>query len=600
MRIRILSRVAWLAVVGAALAASGCTLDKQEAPSLIGPSGYGLSITMTATPDVLPRDGSSSSVIQLIARDANGKPATGQRFLLSTSGGKLTERDIVTDGAGQKTFGFVAPGLSDNVATAEIFATPVGNNSDNTVDRRVLSIRLLGPGFPRADFTFTPAGPGQFDLVTFDASASLYQGVACGASCTYAWDFGDGSTGSGLLTTHRFETQGIFRVALTVTTPDGTTDTITKNVTVGSARPLTAVILFSPTNPLAGEDVTFDGRSSTTPDGSRIVEYQWDFGNGDTGGGETATTSFPDGRTYLVRLTIRDSAGRTATTTISITPGAVAPPVPPGPLTPVITFSPTTIVIGSPVTFDCRSSSTAPGASISGCQWDFGNGTSGSGVTASATYTAGGTYTVRLIITDSLGRTATTTTAATVGAAAPASPLTPVITFSPINPQVGQTVNVNGLSSTTAAGATITTYQWDFGNGLTATGPSASTSYPSAQTYTIRLTVTDSLGRTETRTTTLTVGLSPLAASFTFSKTDPAPGEMVFVNAATSTTAPGATITSYEWDFGNGLTGTGVSASTSYTTAGTYTVNLKITDSLGRTATTSRTLAVGIPPPPAP
>ena len=81
MRIRFLSRAALLVpIAAAAMLATGCTLDKQEAPPLAGPSGYALSVTMTATPDVLPRDGNSSSVVQLIARGADGQPLAGQRF----------------------------------------------------------------------------------------------------------------------------------------------------------------------------------------------------------------------------------------------------------------------------------------------------------------------------------------------------------------------------------------------------------------------------------------------------------------------------------------------------------------------------------------
>jgi len=85
MRIRHFSRAALLVSIAAAMLATGCTLDKQDAPALAGPSGYALSVTMTATPDVLPRDGNSSSVVQLIARDADGNPLAGQRFLLATT-----------------------------------------------------------------------------------------------------------------------------------------------------------------------------------------------------------------------------------------------------------------------------------------------------------------------------------------------------------------------------------------------------------------------------------------------------------------------------------------------------------------------------------
>ena len=59
--------------------------------------------------------------------------------------------------------------------------------------------------------------------------------------------------------------------------------------------------------------------------------------------------------------------------------------------------------------------------------------------------------------------------------------------------------------STAANGATIVTYQWAFGDGSTATGQTAGPPYAGANTYSVRLTVTDSLGRIGTTASTVTV-----------------------------------------------------------------------------------------------
>jgi len=63
-----------------------------------------------------------------------------------------------------------------------------------------------------------------------------------------------------------------------------------------------------------------------------------------------------------------------------------------------------------------------------------------------------------------------------------------------------------------------------------------------------------------------------------------------FASTGTSDPFPGGTISSYAWNFGDGHTGTGSSSSHTYTTAGTRTVSLKVTDNYGRTAT--KTLSV--------
>ncbi len=54
----------------------------------------------------------------------------------------------------------------------------------------------------------------------------------------------------------------------------------------------------------------------------------------------------------------------------------------------------------------------------------------------------------------------------------------------------------------------------------------------------------------------------------------------------------GATITGYLIDFGDNTNATALPAERTYAVAGTYNVRLTVTDSLGRTATTTRPLVV--------
>ena len=72
-------------VLVASLWAVGCTLDSGEGPGLTGPSSFALSVTATATPDRLPRDGSSQSLITLNVRDAQSRPVAGQRLTLGAT-----------------------------------------------------------------------------------------------------------------------------------------------------------------------------------------------------------------------------------------------------------------------------------------------------------------------------------------------------------------------------------------------------------------------------------------------------------------------------------------------------------------------------------
>ena len=156
----------------------------------------------------------------------------------------------------------------------------------------------------------------------------------------------------------------------------------------------------------------------------------------------------------------------------------------------LVTFSGTSTVSGSSCTSACT------------YVWNFGDGSNATGQSVTHRFQSRGTFTVTLTVSTSSGTSASTTTSVTVGA--PQS-ITAAITFSPTDPSVNQTVYFDGTGSKTPDGAKITNYSWDLGNGSTATGSNVTTTYSTAHTYTVRLTVTDELGRTGTTTTTVTV-----------------------------------------------------------------------------------------------
>ena len=77
---------------------------------------------------------------------------------------------------------------------------------------------------------------------------------------------------------------------------------------------------------------------------------------------------------------------------------------------------------------------------------------------------------------------------------------------------------------------------------------------------------------------------TPPTASFTFSPSYPFVGHLVTFNGSDSSD-PDGFITSYEWNFGDGNTSTGMVVTHSYSSAGTYAVTLEVTDNGGRTGT---------------
>ncbi|WP_022883451.1 PKD domain-containing protein [Glaciibacter superstes] len=229
---------------------------------------------------------------------------------------------------------------------------------------------------------------------------------------------------------------------------------------------------------------------------------------------------------------------------------------------------------------------------IASYEWNFGDSTTGSGVTATHTYATAGTYTVSLTVTDDGGATAVTSKAVTIQAPPPNVPPTAAFTTAITNLDI----ETDAATSTDSDG-TIASYAWDFGDDTTATGVSATHSYAAEGTYTVTLTVTDDDGGIGISTQSVTVSAEPppnLPPTAAFTATTD------FLSAdfdATGTTDPDGTIVGYEWDFGDTQTSTtGPTVNHGYSSAGTYTVSLTVTDDDGAENTTTQTVVVTAPP----
>lgn len=153
-----------------------------------------------------------------------------------------------------------------------------------------------------------------------------------------------------------------------------------------------------------GLAVSFDGSPSFDPDGI-IQSYEWNFGDGTTATGAQVTHEFPNAGTFAVTLTVEDDQGETTSET-----RPVGVQEPSGPGIPEAAFD--AAVDGLTVDVDGAPSSSPAG--IVGYQWDWGDGATSAGATASHTYDLPATYFVRLTVTDGNGETATTVRGVTV------------------------------------------------------------------------------------------------------------------------------------------------------------------------------------------
>ena len=430
-----------------------------------------------------------------------------------------------------------------------------------------------------------PGGPynGTVDVaVQLDGSASSDPD---GTIASYSWDFGNGTTGTGATPSVTYAEAGTFNVTLTVTDDAGETNSVSTTVEIVAADNQSPVANpGGPYNGTVGVAVQFNGSGSSDSDGT-IASYNWDFGNGTTGTGATPTATYTEAGTFNVTLTVTDDAGATnsvSTTVVVVAADNQSPVANPG--------GPYNGTVGVAVQFN-GSGSSDPDGTIASYNWDFGNGTTGTGATPSTTYTEAGTFNVTLTVTDNAGATNSVSTTVVVVAAANQSPL--ANPGGPYNGTVGIAVQFNGSASSDPDG-TIASYSWDFGNGTTGVGVTPSVTYTESGTFNVTLTVTDNAGATNSASTTVVIGAVVVNQQPVADSGGPYSGRVgvavQFDGSASSD--PDGTIVSYSWDFGNGETGTGATPSNTYTEEGTFDVTLTVTDNVGATNSVDTTVEI--------
>jgi PKD repeat protein len=154
---------------------------------------------------------------------------------------------------------------------------------------------------------------------TFDGSGSA---DSDGSVASYAWDFGDGATGTGAKPSHAYGTAASYSVRLTVTDNQGETNAISHTVTATVARATTAA--FS--NSCVRLACTFDASASLAAGGTTINTYTWSFGDGAKGTGVKPAHTYAAAGTYQVLLTVTDSKAGTdsASKSVAVTANYIA------------------------------------------------------------------------------------------------------------------------------------------------------------------------------------------------------------------------------------------------------------------------------------
>jgi len=216
---------------------------------------------------------------------------------------------------------------------------------------------------------------------TFDGSVSTDNGTL-----SYAWDFGDDATDTVVQPTHTFAELGDHLVTLTVTDVGGLVATTTQTITIAENTPPSAAF----TAACVDLDCTLDG--STSLDNGPLT-YAWAFDDGTTDVGVKPVHRFGAVGDHSVTLTVTDASGLTAVDTHVVTIAPNAAPV------AGFTSSCTNLVCA----FDASTSTDSGPLTYS---WAFGDGGHATGIIASHTYAAAGSFPVTLTVTDAFGATA--------------------------------------------------------------------------------------------------------------------------------------------------------------------------------------------------
>lgn len=277
---------------------------------------------------------------------------------------------------------------------------------------------------PTAVMAATPSIGTAPLTVGFDGSLST---TPNGPITSWAWSFGDGASGAGPLITHVYSTPGTYTALLTVTDSSGASNTSTGSIVVNPPPPAAPSGLIASRS---GYLIVLSWRDNSPNESLLYLERCEGAGCTNFAVFATQRADVPNytdysttaGYSYSYRVRAYNAGGYSPYSNVaSIVAGVSQPP------TAVMSAAPATGTAPLTVIFD-GSRSTDPDGTVASWAWAFGDGGSATGARMAHVYTAPGTYTASLTVTDNSAASATTTSAIVVTAASVAAPTNLVAT----------------------------------------------------------------------------------------------------------------------------------------------------------------------------
>lgn len=419
--------------------------------------------------------------------------------------------------------------------------------------------------------------------VTFYMSASDQDGYISSWSLDVNNDGISEYSGSGnppAALNHTYQNIGNYTAKLKVVDNKGATATDTVKISVMNIPPI-ADFYYIPSNPTDLCTIYFYD-NSTDIDGD-IVNWTWNFGDGNISYEQNPHHKYADDGEYIVALTVRDELGAENTTYKKINVQNVLPVV-------NFNYSPEIPNEGEVVNFSDLSYD-SDGYIISRL-WSFGDGSTSNEKNPQHVFKKGGVYTVILAVTDNDNATNTTTKQIIVNSIPSAS-----FIYTPTNPKTGETVVFNASASVDIDG-NIIKYEWDWNSdGIyddASNTPIITHSWADDGIYNVTLRVTDNRGVANITKKSITITNRPPSASFSFTPSNPKPNQLITFHSTSYD--PDGQILYYSWSFGDGTTSTSANPTHVYSSSGNYIVSLTVQDDDGASSTTSINIIVNVPP----
>lgn len=396
---------------------------------------------------------------------------------------------------------------------------------------------IVVSGSPTADFVITSTTTCLNQAIAFESKS---QPATASAIKQIDWIYGDGNAdlNGAVKVSHTYTSAQVYPVTLNVYDQNGCTGSIKKNITINN-YPSPAFTMDKSYGCAPPLDVVF---TNTTPGDN---SYKWKFGDGDSSLIKNPSHTFKSINTFSVKLEA-SYQGCVSSVSKTVTVGGIT-----------VDFTTTKAggCAGQTLSF---TSSVSPPSSMK-YTWDFGDNNTASAANPDHKYAGAGTFSVKLVVSNSNGCKDSLTKDITIIGAAKAV-FTPSDTLDcKLSPLTFNNISQNA-----------TAYEWDFGDGSTSTQTSPQYQYSVYDTFTVRLVAKNAFCTDTMRKNVLlqkpqmnigvnkNEGCVPLSVKFF---------DFSIVNDKIKT---------YTWDFGNGNTGNIANPPATYNVQGQYNVSLKI------------------------